>query len=129
MTTDTRREPRQPEHIGSVLGSMLGSIAERLGAGGREDVARAIECAIPEISGIRVQGAAATSAAVAPERADRTVRAYPSEAVLTIEQVAEWLQMSVRSVERLDLPCVYLGTRTRRFLAKHIVEYLERRVA
>lgn len=55
--------------------------------------------------------------------------AYPPETVLTIEQVAEWLQTSVRSVERLDIPCIYLGTRTRRYLAKVVLKYLEERAA
>jgi hypothetical protein len=58
---------------------------------------------------------------------DGAPRAYPPEAVLTIEQLADWLQMGKRSVERLDLPCIYLGTRTRRYLAKHVLEYLDRR--
>ena len=55
--------------------------------------------------------------------------AYEPTAILTVEQVAAWLQVSVRSVERLDLKCVYLGTRTRRYLAKHVLEYLEDKVA
>jgi hypothetical protein len=47
--------------------------------------------------------------------------------VLTTEQVAEWLQVSVRFVERLDIPPVFLGTRTKRFLGKDVLAYLDTR--
>lgn len=53
---------------------------------------------------------------------------YPPEAVLDIEQVAQWLQISKRSAERLHLPCLYLGTRTRRFLGSAVIEYLKKQV-
>lgn len=55
--------------------------------------------------------------------------AHPPEAVLNIEQVAEWLQVSTRTVERLDIPCVFLGVRTRRYLAKDILKYMDQRKA
>lgn len=54
---------------------------------------------------------------------------YPPEAVLDIEQVAEWLQISKRAAERLDIPHLYLGTRTRRFLGSTVLEYLKKREA
>lgn len=57
------------------------------------------------------------------------VVAYPAEAVLTIEQVAEWLQVSKRQAERLHIPCLYLGTRSRRYLGKTVLEYLEKKIA
>jgi hypothetical protein len=53
--------------------------------------------------------------------------AYPPETVLTIHQVAEWLQVSPRTIERLGIPCATLGHRTRRYLARHVLEYLEGR--
>lgn len=56
-----------------------------------------------------------------------SVTAYPPEAVLTIEDVAEWLQVSTRKVERLDIPCTFLGTRTKRYIAKDVLKYLETR--
>lgn len=59
----------------------------------------------------------------------RTPRAYPPEAILNIEQVAEWLQVSVRTVERLDIPCTFLGTRTKRYTGKDVLKYLELRKA
>jgi len=61
----------------------------------------------------------------APKEID--VKAYPAHAVLTIKQVASWLQVGVRSVERMDIPCVMLGTRTRRYVAKDVLRYLDKR--
>jgi hypothetical protein len=57
------------------------------------------------------------------------VIAHAPEAILDIAQVAEWLQVSTRTVERLDIPCVFLGTRTKRFLGRDVLAYLERRKA
>ena len=53
--------------------------------------------------------------------------AHPPEAILSIEQVAEWLQVSVRTVEKLDIPCVFLGTRIKRFLGRDVLGYMEQR--
>jgi hypothetical protein len=58
-----------------------------------------------------------------------TPKGYIPETVLTIEQVAEWLQISKRSAEDLHIPCIYLGTRTRRYLAKSVLAYLEGKAA
>lgn len=60
--------------------------------------------------------------------ATQTPVTYTETSVLTIDQVADWLQVSKRQVERLKLPCFYLGTRTRRFLGKTVIEHLERMV-
>lgn len=57
------------------------------------------------------------------------VVAHPPEAILDISQVAQWLQVSTRTVERLDIPSVFLGTRTKRFLGKDVLAYLEGRKA
>lgn len=57
------------------------------------------------------------------------VVAYPETAVLDIHQVADWLQVSVRTVERLDIPCTFLGHRTKRYLGKDVIEYMNRRKA
>lgn len=59
----------------------------------------------------------------------REVVAHPAEAVLDIEHVAEWLGVSKRQAERLGIPCFYLGTRTRRYLGKTVLEFLEEKVA
>lgn len=50
--------------------------------------------------------------------------AYPLEAVLNIKQVAEWLQVSVRTVERLDIPFTLLGRRTKRYVAADVLAFL-----
>jgi predicted DNA-binding transcriptional regulator AlpA len=63
-----------------------------------------------------------------PATPTRTV-AYPPHAVLTDEEVAAWLQVSVRSVQRYPIKRVQLGERTTRFLAKHVYEWLEGRAA
>ena len=55
--------------------------------------------------------------------------AYGPESVLTIEQVADWLQISKRHAERLHLPCFYLGTRTRRYLGETVLDFLRRKIA
>jgi len=58
------------------------------------------------------------------------VFAYPETAILEIAHVAAWLRISERSVERLDIPFALLGKRTKRYLAKDVLEYLaKRRVA
>jgi hypothetical protein len=44
--------------------------------------------------------------------------AHPPEAILDINEVAEWIGVSPRTVERLDLPCIHLGHRTRRYSGK-----------
>ena len=60
---------------------------------------------------------------------EQTPIGYSPETVLTIEQVADWLQISKRSAESLHLPCFYLGKRTRRFLAKDVLRYIEAKAA
>lgn len=52
---------------------------------------------------------------------------YSPETVLTIEEVARWLRVSVRQAERLKIPCFYLGERTRRYLGKTVIEYMEKK--
>lgn len=56
--------------------------------------------------------------------------AYPPETVLNIKEVAEWLDVTVRTVERLDIPFTLLGKRTKRYVAADVLEFLQsRRVA
>ena len=54
---------------------------------------------------------------------------YSAEAVLTIQDVAKWLQVSTRMVERLNIKPCYLGDRTRRYLGKTVLEYLAEKEA
>lgn len=50
-------------------------------------------------------------------------------AVLTPEEVAAWLKVRPRQLERLKVPCVKLGHRTRRYLAREVLSWLESRSA
>jgi hypothetical protein len=54
---------------------------------------------------------------------------YPREAVLDIEQLAAGLGVSVRTIERMDLPTVILGARTKRFIWGQILDVLAERAA
>jgi hypothetical protein len=63
------------------------------------------------------------------ESLTREPKAYAPETVLTLEEVAEWLIVSPRTVERLPIKRVAVGERTRRYLAKHVLEYLEGKAA
>lgn len=54
---------------------------------------------------------------------------YPRDAVLTIEQVAAGLQVSRRTIERMDLPTVYFGKRTTRYIWGQILDTLASRAA
>jgi hypothetical protein len=51
---------------------------------------------------------------------------YDRNSVLTIEQVARGLSISVRSVERADLPTVYIG-RLRRYVWGRVLDTITER--
>ena len=55
------------------------------------------------------------------------VRTFPLHAVLTKEEIAKYLSVSIRQIERLDLPVTYLGDRTPRYILRRVLEELERR--
>jgi hypothetical protein len=59
----------------------------------------------------------------------RIVRAYPPTAILTVDEVAEWLGVGIRLVERLDIPSFSLGERTRRYMARDVIEFCDARKA
>lgn len=54
---------------------------------------------------------------------------YPRDAVLTIRQVADALGVSTRTVERIDLPTIYLGRRTKRFIWGQVLDALAGKAA
>ena len=58
----------------------------------------------------------------------KPVLAFPPEAVLTRQQVAAWLGVDVETVDRLPIRRRKLGRRTVRYLAKWVLEYLEREI-
>jgi hypothetical protein len=47
------------------------------------------------------------------------------EQVLTLDEVARWLKVSPRAVLRYDVPCLDLGHKTKRFLARDVLAWLE----
>jgi len=54
---------------------------------------------------------------------------FPREAFLTIEEVAKALRVSVKTVTRADLPTVYLGRQTPRFIWGQVCDTLAERAA
>jgi hypothetical protein len=44
--------------------------------------------------------------------------------VLTPQQVAAWLQIEPRQVERFGIPCLVLGHKTRRYLRADVLAWL-----
>ena len=47
------------------------------------------------------------------------------DAILTRNEVAEWLKVKPRQVERLGVPCIDLGPKTKRYLAKDVFAWLQ----
>ena len=50
----------------------------------------------------------------------------PPDAILTRQDVAAWLQVRPRQVERLGVPFFDLGLKTKRYRAGDVLEWLER---
>jgi hypothetical protein len=49
------------------------------------------------------------------------------DSILTGREVATWLKIKPRQVQRLSIPCVDLGRKTKRYLAKDVLAWLEAR--
>ena len=49
---------------------------------------------------------------------------HPDE-ILTQREVAEWIKVKPRQVERLGIPRIDLGRKTKRYLAKDVLAWLE----
>jgi hypothetical protein len=47
--------------------------------------------------------------------------------ILTRDEVAAWLKIKPRQVERLGVPCIDLGRKTKRYLAKDVLAWLDAR--
>lgn len=54
-------------------------------------------------------------------------RVPPREAILTAEQVADWLQVSVSQVHRMNLPAIAVGKRRFRYVAGQVLDALQER--
>lgn len=57
--------------------------------------------------------------------------APPETAVLTPRQLAAWLQVSERQLDRLEgMPCVYVGgARSKRYVVRDVLEWLHAQAA
>ena len=51
----------------------------------------------------------------------------PRDALLTADEVAEWLKIERRQVQRLGIPCIDLGRKTPRYQVKDVLAWLETR--
>jgi hypothetical protein len=47
------------------------------------------------------------------------------QAILTRDEVAKWLQVNPRQIERLGVPCIHLGRKTKRYLVRDVLAWLE----
>ena len=61
----------------------------------------------------------------ASDREPRQPVSYPPEAILTQVQVADWLGISTRTVRKLRIRRWASSRRLVRYLARHVLEYLE----
>ena len=57
------------------------------------------------------------------ERAGTTF--FTGEEILTREEVAKWLKVKPRQVERLRIPCLDLGRKTKRYAKEDVLAWLE----
>jgi len=48
-----------------------------------------------------------------------------ADAILTRDEVAEWLRLRPRQVERLRIPHIDLGRKTKRYIAKDVLAWLQ----
>ena len=51
----------------------------------------------------------------------------PRDALLTADEVAEWLKVGRRQVQRLGIPWIDLGRKTPRYQVRDILKWLETR--
>ena len=53
-----------------------------------------------------------------------TLAGPPDDAVMTRDEVARWLKVRPRQVERLGIPCLALGRKTVRYLRSDVLAWL-----
>lgn len=56
---------------------------------------------------------------------ERETADFPREAILTIREVARGLGVSVRMVERMDVPTIYAGKTKRRYHWGQVLDHLK----
>ena len=47
------------------------------------------------------------------------------DGIMTRDEVAAWLKVAPRQIERLGIPCLDLGKKTKRYLVKEVAAWLE----
>jgi len=52
---------------------------------------------------------------------------YSATDVLDSEQMCGWLQVSIATLNKMDLPTIYLGKRSRRWIVGQVLECLRGR--
>ena len=55
----------------------------------------------------------------------REATASSPEGIMTRDEVAAWLKVARRQIERLGIPCLDLGKKTKRYLVKDVAAWLE----
>jgi hypothetical protein len=60
-----------------------------------------------------------------PFRRRRLVITPAPDAILTRSEVAAWLKVKPRQVERLGIPCLDLGRKTKRYLGEDVLAWLD----
>jgi len=55
----------------------------------------------------------------------RTIPVLTPETILTRDEVAGWLKVRPRQVERMGVPCLDLGRKTKRYLTKDVQAWLD----
>ncbi len=48
----------------------------------------------------------------------------PLNTLLTADEVGDWLQVTRRQVQRLEIPCIDLGRKTPRYQVKEVLAWL-----
>jgi hypothetical protein len=51
------------------------------------------------------------------------------DGILTRNEVAEWLKVKPRQIDRLGVPQINLGRKTKRYLRRDVVQWLEQQRA
>ena len=47
------------------------------------------------------------------------------DGIMSRDEVAAWLKVAPRQIDRLGIPCIDLGKKTKRYLVKDIAAWLE----
>ena len=57
------------------------------------------------------------------DRRQPNLAQFSRETILDADQCAEWLGISIDMLERADVPAVFLGNRTRRYVVGEVLDF------